>query len=148
MAQNKFKMVIIKSSGTVHLLSGIAGPILTPFPCSVDKILQLIRTNINVYEVLSDGTEVKLTLDNFNKINEKNHVEEKVNKETKLDNTTVSKPEDSKSETKKEIKEEKSSQEEKKEDNKDHGAKSEGSDNSKNKSNPSDKYKNSNNNRK
>ena len=73
----KRKNIIVKSSGTLHLLSGVAGPILTPFSCTCDTIMHLINTNKDVYEVLSDGTEVKLNKDNFNKDNSKKKEEVK-----------------------------------------------------------------------
>ena len=73
----KRKNIIVKSSGTLHLLSGVAGPILTPFSCTCDTIMHLINTNKDVYEVLSDVTEVKLNKDNFNKDNSKKKEEVK-----------------------------------------------------------------------
>lgn len=63
------KTIIVKSAGTLPLLSGVAGPILTPFRCKVDTIGHLINTRKEVYEVLEDGTEIKLDKDNFNKEN-------------------------------------------------------------------------------
>ena len=59
------KRIVVKSAGTLSLLSGVAGPILTPFPCKVDKIRELIITGKDVYEVIGD-TELKLDLDNYN----------------------------------------------------------------------------------
>ena len=73
----KRKNIIVKSSGTLHLLSGVAGPILTPFSCTCDTIMHLINTNKDVYEVITDGTKVKLNKDNFNKENSKKKEEVK-----------------------------------------------------------------------
>lgn len=63
----KRKNIIIKSAGTLHLLGGITGPILTPFPCDVDTILQLLITHNEVYEVTKDGRHIKLDRKNYNK---------------------------------------------------------------------------------
>lgn len=65
------KKIIVKSAGTLHLLAGATGPILTPFMCKVDTILHLINTRKDVYEVLEDGTEIKLDEVNYNTLNEK-----------------------------------------------------------------------------
>ena len=69
MDTKKYKMIIVNTAGIQHLLGGVAGPILTPFPCRISTILQLIITGKSVYEVLKDGTKVRLTRSNYNKDN-------------------------------------------------------------------------------
>lgn len=63
------KNVIIKDMGPITVLGNISGPILKPFPVKVSDLLHLVVTKYHVFEVLSDGKEVRLTVDNYNKSN-------------------------------------------------------------------------------
>ena len=68
--QKKIKVLtkgpVITSKGT------ICGPILRPFMESLDTILTNIsRFNLDIVEVLDNGNEVKLTIFNFDKDNNK-----------------------------------------------------------------------------
>ena len=85
------KRIVVKSAGTLSLLSGVAGPILTPFPCKVDKIRELIITGKDVYEVIGD-TELKLDLDNYNTDNtvlENKNINKKDDEQHHQDNNNV-----------------------------------------------------------
>lgn len=84
----KRKNIIVKSAGMLHLLGAMTGPILTPFPCDVNTILQLVITHKDVYEVLSDGTEVKLDRSNYNKVIEPT-ITEPHQKSTEPDGRTI-----------------------------------------------------------
>lgn len=64
------KMIKIKSEKHVYSKGGIYGPVLTPFRETVANIFLMILENIKVVEVLKDGSEVELTIMNFNKENE------------------------------------------------------------------------------
>lgn len=59
------KLVVIPSSGHIHVLSGIMGPINTPFYLSTDQIFELLNTGKQVSEVLEDNSRLPLTLDNY-----------------------------------------------------------------------------------
>lgn len=61
----KEKKIIVKSVGTINILGGVTGPILKPFIRDTKTIMHLVNTNCDVYEVLNDGTQVKLTMRNF-----------------------------------------------------------------------------------
>ena len=62
----KEKRIMVKSYGHLHLLGGISGPIKTPILLPVTKVLSLINTNADVYEVLDNGAEIKLDSRNYN----------------------------------------------------------------------------------
>ena len=64
------KMIKIESEKHVYSKGGIYGPVLTPFRETVANIFLMILENIKVTEVLKDGSEVELTILNFNKENE------------------------------------------------------------------------------
>lgn len=61
----KEKKIIVKSLGTIDILGGITGPILKPFVRDVKTIMHLVNTGKDVYEVLPDGTEIKLNISNY-----------------------------------------------------------------------------------
>lgn len=63
------KLVVIPSSGHIHVLAGIMGPINTPFYLSTDQIFELLNTGKQVSEVLEDNSRLPLTLDNYNSDN-------------------------------------------------------------------------------
>lgn len=63
------KMIKIPSSGPIRARSFIAGPILTPYKEDVRTIGAMINDGVTVIEVLDNGTELPLTLVNFNKDN-------------------------------------------------------------------------------
>lgn len=59
------KLVVIPSSGHIHVLAGIMGPINTPFYLSTDQIFELLNTGMQVSEVLEDASRLPLTMDNY-----------------------------------------------------------------------------------
>ena len=61
----KQKKIIVKSVGTINILGGVTGPILKPFIRDTKTIMHLVNTNCDVYEILEDGTELKLTMRNY-----------------------------------------------------------------------------------
>lgn len=77
------KKVTVHSAGTLHLLGGMTGPVLTPFPCDVEKIYSMIVTKVDVREKLNNGQIIKLTLENYNTDNNVvQRANEHVNEET------------------------------------------------------------------
>lgn len=64
----KEKNIIVKSVGTLDILGGVTGPILKPFKKDVKTIMHLINTGKEVYEVLEDGSQVKLSIRNYDKL--------------------------------------------------------------------------------
>ncbi len=73
MALNKYptKRVIITNTTQLHELGGISGPIYHPTSIPINKIRELIRNGINVYEVDPNDSKnkIKLDLKNFDKVN-------------------------------------------------------------------------------
>ena len=63
------KMIKILSEKHVYSKGGIYGPVLTPFRETVANIFLMLLENIELSEVLPDGKEVKVTFQNFNKVN-------------------------------------------------------------------------------
>lgn len=62
----KKKKIIVKSFGTIDVLGGVTGPVLSPFIADcIPTIRNLINTRQEVYEILDDGTQVQLTSRNF-----------------------------------------------------------------------------------
>ena len=59
------KLIVILSSGHIHVLAGIMGPINTPFYLTTDQIFELLNTGKQVSEVLEDGSRLPLTMDNY-----------------------------------------------------------------------------------
>lgn len=95
------KFIIIKSSGHIHALGGVVGPVNTPFLCSIQKIFNMINTGIEVYEVLEDKSQLLVTLDNYNL---DNSLSSQI--ETKSDKKVASASASVKEEPKEEVKEE------------------------------------------
>lgn len=64
------KNIRIDHHGPIYAKGGMYGPIITPYK-ETDKFVvsQMIMAGIKVVEVLPNGTEVVLTLDNFDKDN-------------------------------------------------------------------------------
>ena len=62
MAKKKIKIL---TKGVITVKGYISGPVLTPYYEDISTIGDLLRSGINVVEVLSDGREVKLTIQNF-----------------------------------------------------------------------------------
>ena len=72
MAANiKTKRIVVKSRGKVLTSRGMCiSPIARPYNEKLETIMLMIsRYRADVYEVLDDGTEVKLTIQNFDKDN-------------------------------------------------------------------------------
>lgn len=63
------KRIKIFTKGILPLKGNITGPILTPYMENVDTIFKLVAAGINVYEVLDNNNQVKLTIHNFDKDN-------------------------------------------------------------------------------
>ena len=61
----KEKKIIVKSVGTINILGGVTGPILKPFIRDTKTIMHLVNTNCEVYEILNDGSQLKLTMRNY-----------------------------------------------------------------------------------
>jgi hypothetical protein len=62
------KKIKVLSSGLISIKGGIYGPILTPYEESFETIFQLIAGGYKVVEVKEDGTEVPLTILNYDEI--------------------------------------------------------------------------------
>ncbi|MDD3172171.1 MAG: hypothetical protein PHF63_00630 [Herbinix sp.] len=64
------KQVVFPYSGMVpYRGTYIHGPVNTPFPMNTDAIFKLIIKKFDVYERLSDGSNLKLDIHNFDKDN-------------------------------------------------------------------------------
>lgn len=61
------KKIVINTAGPISLKSGIYGPILTPYKERIETVVALVTHGYNVLEVLENGEQVKLTLQNVNK---------------------------------------------------------------------------------
>lgn len=68
---SKTKRIIIKTAGPIRPKSMIYGPILTPYLERIETVVALVAQKYDVYEILENGKEVKLTLLNVNKDNNK-----------------------------------------------------------------------------
>ena len=66
----KLKRIKILTSGPIPSRGNIYGPVLTPFYEPVSSIFKFVASGIDVVEVLSDGSEVKLTVSNYKNDNE------------------------------------------------------------------------------
>ena len=62
---NKKKIKIL-TKGIITVKGFIYGPVLTPYYEDLDTIFEMLSTGIKVVEVLDDGTEVELSIMNFN----------------------------------------------------------------------------------
>lgn len=60
------KKIIIPYNGRIRLKGNIMGPIEIPYMEDIKMICKLIMDKYPVYEVLKDGSKVKLTLINYN----------------------------------------------------------------------------------
>ncbi len=69
MDNNEKKRIKVLSRGPIECCGFIYGPILTPYWETLAKIFKMVSANIHVVEVLEDGTEVKLTVENFKRDN-------------------------------------------------------------------------------
>ena len=65
----KRKKITIATSGKLALKGGIRGPVDIPYSETVDNIGRMIVAGYKVYEHLSDGTKILLTVQNFKKEN-------------------------------------------------------------------------------
>ena len=78
----KVKRIKILTPGPIPSRGNIYGPVLTPFYETLSSIFRFVASGVDVVEVLSDGTEVKLTVSNYKNDNEVTKInEEKVNNE-------------------------------------------------------------------
>lgn len=69
MSKVEHKFVILPHQGPIYPKAGIHGPILTPYKEDVRTIGILLMRDYKVTEVLADGTEVALNLQNFDQDN-------------------------------------------------------------------------------
>ena len=70
------KRIKVLSRGPIECCGFIYGPILTPYMETLSKIFKMVSANVHVVEVLEDGTEVRLTVENLKKDNSVKPVEE------------------------------------------------------------------------
>ena len=63
------KKIKILSTGPIECCGFVWGPVLTPYMETTSKIFKMISAVIHVVEVLEDGTEVRLTVENLRKDN-------------------------------------------------------------------------------
>lgn len=68
---NKKKIKIL-TSGPITAIGYIWGPVLTPYYEDADVIFKLLSAGTKIVEVTDDGTEVELTLQNYQSDNSKN----------------------------------------------------------------------------
>ena len=74
----KRKKITIATSGKLSLKGGIRGPVEIPYMETVDNIGKMIIAGYKIYEHLSDGTKVQLTVQNFKRENGKNDMQTKL----------------------------------------------------------------------
>lgn len=74
----KRKKITIATSGKLALKGGIRGPVDIPYMETIDNISRMIVAGYKIYEHLSDGTKVQLTVQNFKKENGTNDMQTKV----------------------------------------------------------------------
>jgi len=74
----KRKKITIATSGKLALKGGIRGPVDIPYMETIDNIGRMIVAGYKIYEHLSDGTKVQLTVQNFKKENGTNDMQTKV----------------------------------------------------------------------
>lgn len=60
------KRIVVASTGPIAERGGVYGPLLNPYLEKTDIIARMIMGGKAVYEVDKDGTELKLTLHNYN----------------------------------------------------------------------------------
>lgn len=68
------KKIKVISGGTINSLRGITGPIYNAFITDTTTILNILFEGHTVIEVLSDGTEVELTILNYEKDLDREHL--------------------------------------------------------------------------
>lgn len=76
MAYVKSKKIIVKFPGWVDMI-GVMGPVLKPFVCDVNKIMHMVNTKKQVFEILDNGDELELTKRNYELDNNAKKVETK-----------------------------------------------------------------------
>lgn len=65
----KAKMIVLPKEGQLVKNGGMFGPIETPHMTDVEEIGLMLFYKEEVFEVLNDGSKVKLTTENYNKDN-------------------------------------------------------------------------------
>ena len=76
----KRKKITIATSGKLALKGGIRGPVDIPYMETVENIGRMIIGGYKIYEHLSDGTKVLLTVQNFKKENGQSDMQTKLEK--------------------------------------------------------------------
>jgi len=64
------KRIKILTTGVIKVKGYINGPVLTPYYETIDDIIKLLIAGIKVVEVLDDGSEVALNLNNVSSSND------------------------------------------------------------------------------
>lgn len=65
----KKKKITVETSGPLRVKGGIRGPIEIPYMEEISTIGRMVVAGYKVTEHLSDGTKIKLTIQNYNKEN-------------------------------------------------------------------------------
>lgn len=60
------KKIVIDTKGPLSLKGGISGPIEIPYYENITIIGKMIMRGYKVFEILNDGSKVRLTLTNYN----------------------------------------------------------------------------------
>ena len=60
------RTIKILSAGPIRAMGMVHGPILTPYTVDDNKLRAFLREGLNVVEILPNGSEVKLTIDDVN----------------------------------------------------------------------------------
>jgi hypothetical protein len=60
------KMIKIPHRGPINEIGGVFGPISSPYMEKTKTIIAMLKTGKKVTEVLPDGTEIALNLENYN----------------------------------------------------------------------------------
>lgn len=63
------KQIVIDHKGDIPVLN-VSGPIDIPYWETLEKISQMLMYNVAIYEVLSDGTKLRLDLCNYDQEND------------------------------------------------------------------------------
>ena len=59
------KNIIVTNEAVIMCKNGIMGPITNPYREKISVIAKMLNENLNVYEVLGDGTKIALDFNNL-----------------------------------------------------------------------------------
>ena len=91
MAKKKIKIL---TTGAITVKSFINGPVLTPYMEDIATIFAMVSKGVHFVEVCDDGSEVRLTLNNFADDNSKASREAKKAKQAELVNNIMNHKDD------------------------------------------------------